>query len=1177
MKKINSASQGQVSFVSCTSDTIDFLRYALFILLLLPVLISFPQIGQANATQTVRVGKNCLIELIGDYAPERSGNFSRYAREANRRIAQVRQEQPLPDHSSLTKEIALAKTWQGIAGPQAFDAFLPNGLRFLSNPTPNAEHSLMAGRLNPEISGMARVNFNWRGKAYGTDMYFTKPIPTDRETIQKSQGYLIGPENPVVYWRIHGGGTPSAVASNASTAASLMMKHGIPTIAVDQQGHGRGVRDPIISMADEIDMNLEIMSHLLHPNVKVIFDGHSRGGEAAYIAWRLDKGNDPRYRQIIGYIAESPPGDVTLGGSARDRLFSEDDIWKRLVSVDRDLVADADWTFMSNIVRNLKISGVATWATDLSFIGYKWDPISREELNKLKPLLVIVGQHDGLVYVGREEAFREHLGQILPPDRFVVLGPGRTYENPKPTDPLKKIGHQISDRYQDGTDKPDALLRELKFISEISGIEFPEIRPNQENENAVAVLYRLFLLYSNNFAAREFLNDHIEYIRQPTKELLERQDRSLEILKFFSGRQHEITRLGTKLEQAKHATEKELSDQFQVKGGYDGAKKELEVDRSPERKRVLHEYLEKIEEAEKRAGESFDENPSVTERIRIVERYGESLVGQIEALIKFKEIQKTVGTIRKLYANGPGEIIDRVDHLFRENDIDTPKPNEIDTFLAAQIDRFSAQPAGFVPPKGASQSNPKKDGFAKVLASCEQALLVLKRERARRYGQHIAKIQEEVQAPKGIHRPAEAMWELKLQPLTPERRDQLSTYIRTHGSFTLEAATRNELAAERELAVWEENALSSLLGRDFRSEDRPQPNAEGHDNSIYSAERAAYRKSILTELEEFLFVTNKIRDDGYVRPFTTGRIADSNNLSELADRRIAIKIEINQLASGLQELNQSVNAVRKERHDTFKKLSFLLSEGTSQALTHTIFQAEEKLADVERIFNHFSEKRMNTLLGLEERGELTREGVLAQLPDFADIETEFSTGRADYLAMLDEIKMVRLREARDGNLMSPQDPTGLIAKGLVASLLGDFKIVSEEDRRTSLIVPSPESLEARLLAGEIERDNFLSVINAKRREWNELGIRISEADQDSSGFGPTDRTRYTRLYKIEIKRLLNHSRETLLDMLTDGDMAPIYMEALRSTLTHWESQDMWRQVLHRQDDPKNDLYTLKGH
>ncbi|MBK7844314.1 MAG: hypothetical protein IPJ71_11555 [Bdellovibrionales bacterium] len=1175
MKKINSASQGQVSFVSCTSDTIDFLRYALFILLLLPVLISFPQIGKANATQTVRVGKNCLIELIGDYAPERSGNFSRYAREANRRITQVRQEQPLPDHSSLAKEIALAKTWQGIAGPQAFDAFLPNGLRFLSNPTPNAEHNLMAGRLNPEISGMARVNFNWRGKAYGTDIYFTKPIPTDRMTIQNSQGYLIGPEIPLVYWRIHGGGTPSAVASNASTAASFMAKHGIPTIAVDQQGHGRGVRDPVMSMEDQIEMNLEIMSHLIHPNVKVIFDGHSWGGEAAYVAWRLDKGNDPRYRQIIGYIAESPPGDVTLGGSARDRLFSEEVIWKKLVGENRDLVAESDWSFMSNIVRNLKISGVAPWSTDLTFMGYKWDPISPEDLNKLKPLLVIVGQHDGLVYVGREKAFREHLGQILPPDRFVVLEPGRTYENTNSADPLKKIGHQISDRYKDGTEKPDALLRELGFISEISGMEFPEIRPNQEKENALAVLYRLFLLYSNNFAAREFLNDHIEYVRQPTKELLERQDRSLEILKFFSGRQNEIARLATKLEQAKHATEKELSEQFQVKGGYDGAQKELEVDRSPERKRVLHEYLEKIEEAEKRAGESFDENPSVAERIKIVEKYGESLVVQIETLIKFKEVQKTVGTIRKLYANSQVEIIQRIDHLFRENDIDTPKPNEIDSFLAAQIDRFSAQPADFVPSKGAPRT--KKDGFAKVLASCEQALIALKKDKSRRYGQHLAKIQEEVPAPKGIHRPSDAMWELKLQPLTPERRDQLSTYIRTHGSFTLEAATQNELAAERELAVWEENALSSLLGRDFRSEDRPQPNAEGHDNSIYSAERAAYRKSILTELEEFLFVTNKIRDDGYVRPFTTGRIADSNNLSELADRRIAIKIEINQLASGLQELNQSVNAVRKERHDTFKKLSILFSEGTSQALTHTILQAEEKLADVERIFNQFSEIRMNTLLGLEKRGELTREAVLAQLPDFANIETEFNTGRADYLAMLDEIKMVRLSEARDGNLLSPQDPAGLIAKGLVSSLLGNFKIISEEGRRTNLIVPSPESLEARLLAGEIERDNFLSVINAKRREWNELGIRISEADQDPSGFGPTDRTRYTRLYKIEIKRLLNHSRETLLDMLTDGDMAPIYMEALRSTLTHWESQDMWRQVLHRQDDPKNDLYTLKGH
>ncbi|MBK8201415.1 MAG: hypothetical protein IPK68_03515 [Bdellovibrionales bacterium] len=81
MKKINSASQGHVSFVSFTPDTIDSMRNALFILLLL-VLISFPQTGQANTSQFVRINRTCLIQMIEEYAPERAKTLARYSTEA---------------------------------------------------------------------------------------------------------------------------------------------------------------------------------------------------------------------------------------------------------------------------------------------------------------------------------------------------------------------------------------------------------------------------------------------------------------------------------------------------------------------------------------------------------------------------------------------------------------------------------------------------------------------------------------------------------------------------------------------------------------------------------------------------------------------------------------------------------------------------------------------------------------------------------------------------------------------------------------------------------------------------------------------------------------------------------------------------------------------------------------
>lgn len=1191
MKKINSASQGQLSFVSSTPDAIDLLRYALFILLV-PVLISFPQTGQANTSQVVRVNKTCLIELVEEYAPERAKTLARYSMEARNAISQVRQQQMLPKHHSFLEEMALASKWQGVSGPQAFEAFLPNGLQFLSNPTPTSEHPVMAGRLVPESSGMARVNFNWRSKAYGTDIYFTKPIPTDRMTIQNSQGYLIGPEIPLVYWRIHGGGTPTAVASNASTNASFMAKHGIATVAVDQPGHGRGIRDLVMSMKEQVEMNLEIMRHLVHPNVWVIFDGHSWGAEAAYVAWRLDTGDNPLYKQIVGYIAESPPGDVTLGGSSRERLFREEDIWKRLVGSDHHLVAESDWNFMKNIVRNLKISMVAPWATDLTFMGYKWNSISEQELALLKPLLTIVGENDGLVYVGREEAFREHLGKILPPERFVVLGPGRTYENAKPTDPLKKTGHQISDRYRDGTEKPDTLLRELEFISEILKRDFPEIKPNPEKENAVSLLYRIFLLYSNNFAARAFLNDHVEYIHQPTPELVKRQERSTEIVKFFARRQAEIARLVNRNETERQKTEKEFNDQFQIKGGYEGARKELEVDHSQERKRILHDYILAIDQAEKNAGSTFDESPSIQERNRLVMKYGEPLVSQIETSIVLRDIKRTVGIIRKSYeAEGPVQVSQRIEHLFRENGIDPPIQSEIDSFLSDEIDRLTAPPAGYV-----FKNKKMETDFPKTLASADQALIRLKRDRASRYADHVAEIHRQVPAPRGINRPAEAMWEIKLLPLTPERRGQLSTYIRTHGSVTLEAAALRELRMEQELAEWEERELAILLNGDFESVDdmgsisgensREETTGqsrvsravyftgdqERHVGSIHSPERALYRRSKLAALEEFLFITGEIRDGEYVRPFTTGRMTDSQKLRQLVDRRKAVKGEIDQMAEALQETNASLALLRADRNKAFKTLAIYLSEGASSHLNLTIDKAEKELSEIEQLYNQFSERRMNTLLELEETGQLTREAVLGKLDDFTDIENEFASRKDNYLALLQKIKIVRLEEAQNGKIISPGDTDGSKTKTLIDSLLGDFKI-SEDGS----LIASTDSLEGRLLKGESERDNIQAVMTTKRGEWNEIGMRISEADQDPSGLGTEEGNRYARSYKIEIARLLAHNLETVVTMLTEGDMAPIYMEALRATLIHWESQDMWRRVLHQQDDPKNEWYTLKGH
>ncbi|MCB0390650.1 MAG: hypothetical protein KDD58_05145, partial [Bdellovibrionales bacterium] len=126
--------------------------------------------------------------------------------------------------------------------------------------------------------------------------------------------------------------------------------------------------------------------------------------------------------QIIGLLPLSPPADVALGtGSPKDRLEIEERLFREMSESEgwEDKIAAKDLEFIKNVLRSGKSSITAMWRTMLTQIYYSLPLPSKDQLSELPNLKIYMGKYDGLVYVGREFAF-EPLQELLQ-ENFVLL------------------------------------------------------------------------------------------------------------------------------------------------------------------------------------------------------------------------------------------------------------------------------------------------------------------------------------------------------------------------------------------------------------------------------------------------------------------------------------------------------------------------------------------------------------------------------------------------------------------------------------------------------------------------------------------------------------------------------------------------------------------------------------
>lgn len=529
---------------------------------------------------------------------------------------------PKPGFENLEVE---ARTEQvGEQGPQAFQELLPYGVSFVNTPAPKSQDPMAVDLLEEGRSVAVHVDVPWDGRRTSTAAYISLPRPK----VNSPSKFMVGSEYPAVIVHLHGGGTPTATGSNGMSIAKEVGKRGIPVIGIDLPGHGRATRNPegLETFKKQADWLMKVVKQLVDPSVKIVLSGHSWGGSFALFMNRLSQ--DPNYSRITQYISMAPPLDVTHGGNLKDKLEFEQNYQRNFAEL-KERIAPSDFDFLNNLLNNGKDSDVSTYFTNITDLDYSLPLLSAEDRAKLKKLTVIVGSADGLVYVGKEEAFAKEFASLPSPSEFILLGPGRSWkspENPLPT------GHNNFDRYMDGTEK---TLQSYQIIGDKVVEEVGEFNTSETTGQAnLDLIDRAFRHYANFFGFREMLKGRVEYVTAETEHrqpIAKRKGQLEEYIRRVSNAEEEVRRMVDGIVQIPDV--QKAIDALRARLGITDsinlrrAEEELATPAlTPERRTVLEAYIAEMQTTEEEFRKSFVDAEFIEDMAQLERQYKDIIV-----------------------------------------------------------------------------------------------------------------------------------------------------------------------------------------------------------------------------------------------------------------------------------------------------------------------------------------------------------------------------------------------------------------------------------------------------------------------------------------------------------------------------------------------------------------------
>lgn len=493
----------------------------------------------------------------------------------------------------------------GEIGPKALMEFLPTGVTFTSAPAPTSVDPVATFAFDEGRSIALNLEFLWEGRPTSTTAYAFLPLPL----IQQTGGFLVNKaQYKAVLVHGHGGGTPNGTGGNASSIAKEVGKKGIPTLAIDLPGHGTGPKDPhgFETFEKQAWWFVEAIEKLVEPGVQINLSGHSWG--AMFVIWLHRNSDNPRLKNFANYISLSPAVDVTLGGNIEDQIAFEQKYQSEYVNF-KSRIADADFQFLNNLLDNGKDSDIGAYFTALTSMDYFTPPLTIEQQNKLKPLTVVVGKHDGLVYVGREDQYDKAFGNLQGKSQYIVLDKGITWKS-KHKDDLQDIGHQTFD-LRESWGGPYVVYGIISKLVLDGGPGWSV--EESTGDKAKDLIEKYFRNYSNFFGFREMLKNRVEHVRVDTDArpaLVKRQEALEHFVSKTTELQKELDRVLTTKEMLPQvaAAIEELRERVGISGRMTlkRAHEELALpDISDERKAELSAYVAEIRKKEAEIDRTF--------------------------------------------------------------------------------------------------------------------------------------------------------------------------------------------------------------------------------------------------------------------------------------------------------------------------------------------------------------------------------------------------------------------------------------------------------------------------------------------------------------------------------------------------------------------------------------------
>ncbi|MCB0421967.1 MAG: alpha/beta fold hydrolase [Bdellovibrionales bacterium] len=1076
---------------------------------------------------------------------------------ASVKLQAARTEQPDPSFVDIEAERKIE--WSGVSGLKVFDHFLPqeSGIKFLQTSSVNQESPWVAMRLSPETGGFLNVSYPWRGKNLKTTVYFNKPIPTHPE--QTSSQYLIGGNHEYVILDMHGGGTPSAESGNGSSKGSFYVKRGIPFISIDLPGHGKGTREPMNGLDDILDNYLAILDQIVHPDVKVFLTGHSWGGEIALYAHQISK--DPRLHRIQGFVPQSPPGDLSLGGSAEDKVRLEEALEHRLLHdpVLTERIAEGDYEFLSNIVRSGKVNPVASWYTQATQMEYSF-AINPSGHRHLKPALVLMGKSDGLVYVGREEAFERYMSKMVESGRFVVMGKGQTFKGSD-----IDTGHQIFDKeielgklleelninYEDlgpNFDSIDAKvyeanMRALLFMGEVAGKHFGRVN-YEGDQGTYSLLYKMFLLYSNNFAFREYIDQAVEYIRRPLENATTLQYRRKVLARAVDSAKKLMDEKDNKLPRIVQERMKDYDRKYDVVGGKEVAKRELALTFSPERKKVLEEFLVAIEKAEEDFRKTFRPQEyldkinelklSVSHKLKefrsrkekkaagqVVPQswFDEDLFAQAQRLFDIDEANKQIAALSKRNSRDPfPEYEETVAGILSEVGF-------------ASVEALSAEASQPVKPidglPGHDQTERKK-----ILENTFQLIKNLEKLKRSLYSEANAEyVKSHVTFPSGIQSVSQAKWELRADH-SVARKTQLAEYLENYDSEA--QRIKNELSEDFDRRIDELEYPDGIHG--------------------YDVAEAALNKADQQLADHYVPQNNnRVHYEGMVKAITAVQ-----EKSDVVNRELErVNLQLDGLKDKRDEMLRTVQQVYEQ----------VVKDPFSEKLPEKLIQAAQKAEEALLIWidknKALSDRQSNHLLEAHKQGRTSGWAMAHPPEDIHQYYEAYSEARKAYYVALEEVNSTWLNLAISGQFKDSEIPKAKKVQSLLIRLLGENYL---SDRTLG-----ENSIEGKLQRLEEQQDHLLRLKAVTMRELNEKKmVYLQRLKEDPHAEG------YYEIVKVPMKDLLDQGFDDFWFQVNQGPNSKAYRQALTSVMSNWESKTMWVDVLREGDRAHPDWYPVKS-